>query len=135
MGVEDLLVDVDKKKYREWKQGRENISREWDLVRKYREVVLGKKPLLLIFPISKDSTPNKQNKKKEFDFAQSRLPLFDFDGLDVKDYEPHDVFGIGVVFPNVNNFNAKKFLKVDLINISEDESEEFDEKDLISKDI
>ena len=135
MGVEDLLVDVDKKKYREWKQGRENISREWDLVRKYREVVLGKKPLLLIFPISKDSTPNKQNKKKEFDFAQSRLPLFDFDGLDVKDYEPHDVFGIGVVFPNVSNFNAKKFLKVDLINISEDESEEFDEKDLISKDI
>ena len=64
MGAEDLLIDVDKEKYRKWKNEKEDSSREWDLVRKYREEILGKKPLLLVFPISKDSTPNKRKQKK-----------------------------------------------------------------------
>ena len=136
MGASDLSIDVDREKYRKWKNEKEDTSREWDLVRKYREEILGKKPLLLVFPISKDSTPNKKRIKKEFDFAQARLPLFDFDSLDIKDYEPHDIFGIGVVFPNVDNFNAQKFLQLDLINIEEEkeDAEEIDEQELISED-
>ena len=55
--------------------------------------------------------------------------------MDIKDYEPHDIFGIGVVFPNVDNFNAQKFLQLDLINIEEDDdAEEIDERELISED-
>ena len=135
MGAGDLLIDVEKEKYRKWKNEKEDSSREWDLVRKYREEILGKKPLLLVFPISKDSTPKKKKTKKEFDFAQERLPLFDFGDLDINGYEPHDIFGIGVVFPNVDNFNAQKFLQLDLINIEEDDdAEEIDERELISED-
>ena len=135
MGAGDLLIDVEKEKYRKWKNEKEDSSREWDLVRKYREEILGKKPLLLVFAISKDSTPKKNKTKKEFDFAQERLPLFDFGDLVINGYEPHDIFGIGVVFPNVDNFNAQKFLQLDLINIEEDDdAEEIDERELISED-
>ena len=55
--------------------------------------------------------------------------------MDINGYEPHDIFGIGVVFPNVDNFNAQKFLQLDLINIEEDDdAEEIDERELISED-
>ena len=42
-------------------------------------------------------------------------------------------FGVGVVFPSVDKFNAEKFLQLDLINIDEF-GEIIDDKELVSED-
>ena len=129
----DLLIDVDKDKYNEWKKNKDESIREWDLVRQFREEVLGKRPLLLIFPISRNSLPkNWENiDLNKIDDAQKRVPLFY--GLERDEKEKHEVYGIGVVFPSVDKFNAEKFLQLDLINIDEF-GEIIDDKELVSED-
>ena len=134
MFASDLLVDVDRQEYNKWKQEKDDSIREWDLVRQFREEVLGKRPLLLIFPINRDSLPRnwKNIDLEKIDDAQKRVPLFY--GLETDDMEKHEIFGVGVVFPSVDKFNAEKFLKLDLINIDEF-GEIIDDKELVSQDI
>lgn len=134
MFASDLLVDVDRQEYNKWKQEKDDSIREWDLVRQFREEVLGKRPLLLIFPINRDSLPRnwKNIDLEKIDDAQKRVPLFY--GLEKDDMEKHEIFGVGVVFPSVDKFNAEKFLKLDLINIDEF-GEIIDDKELVSQDI
>ena len=133
MFASDLLIDVDKDKYNEWKKNKDESIREWDLVRQFREEVLGKRPLLLIFPISRNSLPkNWENiDLNKIDDAQKRVPLFY--GLERDEKEKHEVYGIGVVFPSVDKFNAEKFLQLDLINIDEF-GEIIDDKELVSEE-
>ena len=121
MGYSDLLIDVDKDKYKEWCDEKSTKSK-WDLAIEFRKHENGPRPLLIIYPITKDSNPAPHATKK--------VRLFD----DLPEYQPHDIFGIGVVFPNVDNFNAQKFLQLDLINIQEEDTEEIDERELISED-
>ena len=88
----------------------------------------------MIFPINRNSLPrNWQNiALEEIDDAQKRVPLFY--GLEKDQQEKHEIFGVGVVFPSVDKFNAEKFLKLDLINIDEF-GEIIDDKELVSQDI
>ncbi len=129
----DLLIDVDKDKYNQWKKNKDESIREWDLVRQFREEVLGKRPLLLIFPISRNSLPkNWENiNLDKIDDAQKRVPLFY--GLERDEKDKHEVYGIGVIFPSVDKFNAEKFLQLDLINIDEF-GEIIDDKELVSEE-
>ncbi len=134
MFASDLLVDVDREKYNQWKKQKDESIREWDLVRQYREEVLGKRPLLLIFPINRDSLPRNWDNVDldKIDDAQKRVPIFY--GLERDEKEKHEIFGIGVVFPSVDKFNTEKFLKLDLINIDEF-GEIIDDKELVSEEI
>lgn len=101
MGYSDLLIDVDKDKYKEWCDEKSTKSK-WDLAIEFRKHENGPRPLLIIYPITKDSNPAPNATKK--------VRLFD----DLPEYQPHDIFGIGISFPNVSGrFHTKKTLKID----------------------
>ena len=101
MGYSDLLIDVDKDKYKEWCDEKSTKSK-WDLAIEFRKHENGPRPLLIIYPITKDSNPAPHATKK--------VRLFD----DLPEYQPHDIFGIGISFPNVSGrFHTKKTLKID----------------------
>tara|TARA_Y100000589_G_scaffold159540_1_gene151793 strand:+ start:6 stop:854 length:849 start_codon:yes stop_codon:yes gene_type:complete len=87
-GSEDHLIDVNKKDFRNWKnnENQSGVSAR-ELIRQYRRKIYGNRPLLIIYPISKNSKPG---------INSDTLALFD--NLDIE-YEKHDIFGLQIVFP------------------------------------
>ena len=87
-GSEDQLIDVNKKDFRNWKdnENQSGVSAR-ELIRQYRRKIYGNRPLLIIYPISKNSKPSRKS---------DNLALFD--NLDIE-YEKHDIFGLQIVFP------------------------------------
>ena len=104
-GSTDLLIDVNREDFWKWKdqENQSGIS-ERELARQYRRKIYGNRPLLIIYPISKNSKPN-PNKKSD------RLALFD--NLDIE-YEKHDIFGLLIAFPRSprRTFTVQKALKI-----------------------
>ena len=104
MGSEDLYTDVDKENIKNWKKSEEYKSFKKQTraaSRKCRENIYGYRPLLIIYPISKDSVPDTKNRFRLFTKTIDEGPELD--------YEPHDLFGIVVAFPNAPDkiFNTK----------------------------
>ncbi len=102
-GSSDLLIDVNKEDFRKWKD-EENFNgiSERELARQFRRKIYGNRPLLIIYPISKNSKPNE---------TSDRLALFD--NLDIE-YEKHDIFGLLIAFPRSprRTFTIQKALKI-----------------------
>ncbi len=102
-GSSDLLIDVNREDFRKWKdkENQTGIS-DRELVRQFRRKVYGNRPLLIIYPISKNSSPKK---------TSDRLALFD--NLDIE-YEKHDIYGLQIVFPRSprRTFTIQKALKI-----------------------
>ena len=93
MGPTDLLIDVDRKKFKEFEEENSEYNKQKrELTRIYRRKIHGNRPLLIIYPISKDSKPNKNN--------QNRKALFE--NIDIE-YQKHDIYGIVISFPNTPN--------------------------------
>ncbi|MCQ9202458.1 MAG: Z1 domain-containing protein [Prochlorococcus marinus XMU1425] len=104
MGSDDLYVDVDADEVKKWKKSEAYKSykkQKRAASRKCRENIYGYRPLLIIYPISKDSMPQSNNRFKLFEKTISEGPELD--------YKPHDLFGIVVAFPNPPGkiFNTK----------------------------
>ena len=104
MGSDDLYVDVDADEVKKWKKSEAYKSykkQKRAASRKCRENIYGYRPLLIIYPISKDSIPQSNNRFKLFEKTISEGPELD--------YKPHDLFGIVVAFPNPPGkiFNTK----------------------------
>jgi len=94
MGPTDLLIDVDRKKFKEFEEENSEYNKQKrELTRIYRRKIHGNRPLLIIYPISKDSKPNKKNN-------QNRKALFE--NIDIE-YQKHDIYGIVISFPNTPN--------------------------------
>ena len=90
MGPTDLLIDVDREKFKDFKaENSENNKQERELTRIYRKKIHGDRPLLIIYPISKDSKPknNNINRKALFENIEPT-------------YEKHDIFGIVISLPS-----------------------------------
>ena len=104
MGSDDLYVDVDVDEVKKWKKSEAYKSykkQKRAASRKCRENIYGYRPLLIIYPISKDSMPESNNRFKLFEKTISEGPELD--------YKPHDLFGIVVAFPSPPGkiFNTK----------------------------
>jgi hypothetical protein len=130
MGVSDVLVDVDREAYRSWLSGLSDpgFSREkdsWDSVKRYRTHALGKRPLLLLYPIDRASEPRGWNPAKPME-EQSRLPLLS--GLECPEQLAQHILGMGIVFPDVTRATARHFIRVKLEKPSEGEI--FDESEI-----
>ena len=103
MGSRDLLIDVNKEDFQKWKKDEKfNGISERELARQFRRKIYGNRPLLIIYPISKNSKP---------DETSDRLALFD--NLDIQ-YEKHDIFGVLIAFPRSprRTFTIQKALKI-----------------------
>ncbi|TGH27850.1 MAG: hypothetical protein ERJ68_00455 [Aphanocapsa feldmannii 277cI] len=128
MGVSDMLVDVDRQQYKQWLKGLKDpgFSTEknsWESVKRYRMEVLGQRPLLLLYPINRNSRPKRYNPSEPMDDF-SRLPLLH--GLP-EGALTHHILGIGIVFPEVTRATAKHFLRVRLERPLEGEAFDDDE--------
>tara|TARA_A100001388_G_C28621858_1_gene427979 strand:- start:484 stop:807 length:324 start_codon:yes stop_codon:yes gene_type:complete len=90
MGPTDLLIDVDREKFKDFEaENSENNKQKRELTRIYRKKIHGDRPLLIIYPISKDSKPNEKN--------VNRKALFE--NIDPT-YEKHDIFGAVISLPS-----------------------------------
>ena len=90
MGPTDLLIDVDREKFKDFEaENSENNKQKRELTRIYRKKIYGNRPLLIIYPISKDSKPNEKN--------VNRKALFE--NIDPT-YEKHDIFGAVISLPS-----------------------------------
>lgn len=109
----DLLVDIDQKDISEWEDSDEKKKFGKQLrsaAKKCREKYLGYRPLLIIYPISKNSKPDEE--------SDTRFKLFSkTHKKEDLDYKPHDIFGIVIALPTPPNFiNNKNDLVLDLKN-------------------
>lgn len=132
MGASDVLVDVSRDGYRIWMGGLSDpgFSTEkdsWASVKRYRSEALGKRPLLLLYPIDRESQPKGWDPEKPLE-QQSRLPLLA--GLEVDEMLAHHILGIGVVFPDVSRATARHFVRVRLERPAE--GEVFDDDEILS---
>lgn len=132
MGVSDVLVDVNREAYRSWLSGlsdpgfsTENDS--WASVKRYRSEELGKRPLLLLYPIDRESQPRGWNAEKPME-EQSRLPLLI--GLESPLHLAQHILGLGIVFPDVSRATARHFIRVKLEKPAE--GEVFDDAEILS---
>ena len=116
MGARDILIDVDRDSYREWMKtvpdpDFDRKKDSWRSIMRYRDYALGCRPLLLLYPIDKDSKP--EGWKSDQKASQSvRLPLLH--GLHSEDDLSDGLLGVGIVFPEVTTSTARHFLKVKL---------------------
>ena len=109
----DLLVDIEQKDIDEWEQSDEKKKFGKQLrsaAKKCREKYLGYRPLLIIYPISKNSKPEQD--------SDTRFKLFSrTHKKEDLNYEPHDIFGIVIALPTPPNLiTNKNDLVLDLIN-------------------
>jgi hypothetical protein len=116
MGAQDLLIDVDRQAYREWKKAVPDpdfdINKDsWKSIKRYRDHALGCRPLLLLYPIDRRSVPRGWSADKGFAESE-RLPLLQ--GLRSERDLPIGPLGVGVVFPEVTKSNARHYLRVKL---------------------
>jgi len=124
MGAQDLMIDVDREAYREWMKtvpdpDFDRTKDSWKSIKRYRDYSLGCRPLLLLYPIDRESKPKGWSPDKEIEDCE-RLPLLE--GLCSTDDLPAGFLGMGIVFPEVSNSNARHSLKVKLNREIEGES-------------
>jgi hypothetical protein len=130
MGARDLLVDVDASEYKEWMKDVVNPDFDrskdsWRSVKRYRQHALGGRPMLLLYPIDRKSSPKIWPPLKPLSECV-RVPLLH--GLKSPDDLPLSPLGIGIVFPEVTSANASHFLRVKLNR--QIEGEELDDSDI-----
>lgn len=116
MGAQDLLIDVDRESYRRWMDtvpdpDFDRTKDSWRSIKRYRDHALGGRPLLLLYPIDRESKPKGWSAGKDLQTC-ARLPLLH--GLRSEDDLPVGPLGIGVVFPEATKANARHFLRVKL---------------------
>jgi len=116
MGAQDILVDVDRDLYRQWMQSVPDpdfdpAKDSWRSIKRYRDHVLGGRPLLLLYPIDRESKPREWPTNKEIRECE-RLPLLY--GLRPEDDLATGLLGVGIVFPEATKANARHFLRVKL---------------------
>ena len=89
---------------------RKNLEQLRSAAKKCREKYLGYRPLLIIYPISKNSKPEQD--------SDTRFKLFSrTHKKEDLNYEPHDIFGIVIALPTPPNLiTNKNDLVLDLIN-------------------
>jgi hypothetical protein len=124
MGAQDILIDVDREAYREWMKavpdpGFDRTKDSWRSIKRYREYALGGRPLLLLYPIDRESIPRGWTSDKDIIDCE-RLPLLH--GLRSADDLPVGPLGVGIVFPEVTRANARHFLRVKLNRVIEGET-------------
>ena len=116
MGAQDLLIDVDREAYHQWMAtvpdpDFDRSKDSWRSIKRYRDYSLGCRPLLLLYPIDRESKP--RGWSSDMDAHDSvRLPLLH--GLRPEEDLPDGLLGVGIVFPEVTSSNAKHFLRVRL---------------------
>jgi hypothetical protein len=125
MGVSDVLVDVNRESYRTWLAGLKDpgFSTEkdtWNTVKRYRSEILGRRPLLLLYPIDRESTPRGWNPERPL-IEQSRLPLLY--ELENPDNLRHHILGMGIVFPEVTKATARHHVRLRLEKLPDAEAE------------
>lgn len=116
MGVSNVLVDVDPEAYRLWMAGLSDPGFDtkkdsWASVKRYRTEALGRRPLLLLYPIDRLSEPKGWTADKDIE-KEPRLPLLA--GLESPDSMTHNILGLGIVFPDVTRATARHFVRVKL---------------------
>ena len=124
MGAQDLMIDVDREAYREWMNtisdpDFDKTKDSWKSIKRYRDYSLGCRPLMLLYPIDRESKPKGWSPDKQLKDCE-RLPLLE--GLSSSDDFPAGLLGIGIVFPEVTKSNALHFLRVKLNKEIEGES-------------
>ena len=124
MGAQDLMIDVDREAYREWMKtvpdpDFDRTKDSWRSIKRYRDYALDCRPLILLYPIDRESKPKGWSFDKELTKCE-RLPLLE--GLTLIDDFPAGFLGIGIVFPEVTKSNALHFLRVKLNKEIEGES-------------
>ncbi len=130
MGAEDILIDVDREGYREWREALANPDFDkskdsWKSFKQYREHSLGGRPLLLLYPIDRESKPTRGWSIDKDIKDCVRVPLLQ--GLRSEEDLPVGPLGVGIVFPEATKANAKHFLRLKLSN--EIEGESLDDED------
>jgi hypothetical protein len=123
MGAQDILIDVDREAYRQWMEtvpdpDFDRTKDSWRSIKRYREHALGSRPLLLLYPIDRDSVPRGWSSDKNI-IDCVRLPLLH--GLRSAEDLPVGPLGVGIVFPEVTRANARHFLRVKLNRVIEGE--------------
>ena len=83
----------------------------WRSIKRYRDHALGCRPLLLLYPIDRESTPIGWTSGKDTEHSV-RLPLLH--GLRSEEDLPVGPLGVGIVFPEVTSGNATHFLRLKL---------------------
>ena len=116
MGAQDILVDVERDSYRQWMQSVsdpdfDRTKDSWRSIKRYRDHALGGKPLLLLYPIDRESKPREWSSDNEIVKCE-RLPLLH--GLRSEEDLPVGPLGVGIVFPEATKANARHFLRVKL---------------------
>lgn len=124
MGAQDILIDVDREAYREWMEAVpdpdfDRTKDSWRSIKQYREYALGSRPLLLLYPIDRESVPRGWSSDKNIIDCE-RLPLLH--GLRSAEDLPVGPLGVGIVFPEVTKANARHFLRVKLNRLIEGEA-------------
>jgi len=130
MGAQDILIDVDRDGYKEWMKtvpdpDFDRSKDSWKSIKRYRDYAHGGRPLLLLYPIDRDSRPREWPTDKNIDKCE-RLPLLH--GLRSEEDLPVGPLGVGIVFPEVTKANARHFLRVKLNR--EIEGESLDDSDI-----
>ncbi|MFN9944651.1 MAG: hypothetical protein ACK56I_34805, partial [bacterium] len=116
MGAQDVLVDVDRDSYRQWMQAVpdpdfDRTKDSWRSIKRYRDYALSGRPLLLLYPIDRESKPRDWTTDKDVGKCE-RLPLLH--GLRSEKDLPVGPLGVGIVFPEATKANARHFLRVKL---------------------
>lgn len=116
MGAQDILIDVDRDAYRDWMQtvpdpDFDRTKDSWRSIKRHRDHVLGGRPLLLLYPIDRESKPRDWSSDKDIATCE-RLPLLH--GLGSEEDLPVGPLGVGIVFPGATKANARHFLRVKL---------------------
>lgn len=132
MGAQDLLVDVDRAAYKGWMASVpdpdfDRTKDSWRSIKRYRDHALGGRPLLLLYPIDRESKPRGWSDDKKLEESE-RLPLLN--GLRSQHDLPVGPLGLGIVFPEVTKANARHFLRVKLTR--EVEGETLEDSDYVS---
>jgi hypothetical protein len=131
MGAQDLLIDVDREAYREWLKtvpdpDFDRNKDSWRSIKRYRDHALGCRPLLLLYPIDRESKPRGWTSNKDANDCV-RLPLLH--GLRSEEDLPVGLLGVGIVFPEVTTSNATHSIRVKLNKDVEGEGEALDDAD------
>lgn len=96
----------------------------WRSIKRYRDHALGGRPLLLLYPIDRESKPREWIQDRDISDCV-RLPLLH--GLRSEDDLPVGPLGVGLVFPEATKANARHHLR---LKLSKDtEGEELDDTD------
>ncbi len=136
MGAQDVLIDVDREGYKEWKDSLDNPDFDksedsWTSIKQYREYALGGRPLLLLYPIDRESKPARGWSKDKKIKDSVRIPLLQ--GLPSEESLPVGPLGVGIVFPEATRSTVNHFLRLKLSREIEGEALEDEDYALIEQ--